>query len=216
MWLVLMLFFVGIYGAELPAAAAPEHGAHDHAPENIDHTSRVDTSCYAFVTLTKYSNVTTPTDRHRCNLELELHESFNAAGTFAPSPTGPTITVSVRSVSAEREKALAPDGTLESMVSALSHRSFARLGHITTLRSATTLGSVHANLTSIEPVPAPNYPTPTTTTTTTTTTAVITAYAPYRYFPVTTDTHFFVVTVTADANDIDAVTDLLSSSWEWK
>ena len=210
MWLVLMLFFVGIYGAELPAAAAPEHGAHDHAPENIDHTSRVDTSCYAFVTLTKYSNVTSAADRHRCNLELELHGSFNAAGTFISSPTGPISTVSVRSISAEREKQLAPDGTLESMVSALSQLSCARLGQITYLRSATNLGSVHANLTRIEPVPASQRAD------STSTTAVITAYAPYRYFPVTTDTHFFVVTVTADAKNMNAVTDLLGTSWEWK
>ena len=166
----------------------------------------VDTSCYTFDGPTTYILNTSQAELDACGAQLELWGEVDASGEIHNTGVGAILgSVNVEPISVTTSAELAPDGTLDSMVDALSQEYIPALGEVINLRENVTLDGVEANLTRVTS-PAEL----------TKTKALLTVFAPDTYDTGYGDAQLFLISFVIPEDNGDEIIAALIGSWRWK
>ena len=166
----------------------------------------VDTACYTFDGPKTYILNTSQAELDACATQLELWGERDADGEIHNTGVGAILgSVNVEPVSVTTSDELAPDGTLDSMVDALSQEYIPALGEVISLRESVTLDGVDANLTRV-----------TSDAERTKTKALLTVFAPDTFDTVNGAVQFFVISFVIPEDNGDEIIDALIDRWRWK
>lgn len=166
----------------------------------------IDTPCYTFDGPAHFTNNISADDTANCGTNLELWGEKQADGTFLPTGVGAVFgTVAVEPVRASYLLENTAAGTLEEVQAFLETGYLLQSGQSIIQTNDVTLGGAPAKLTFL----VPNSPD-------TQLRAVVAVLPPTVYPGATEDIGLFLITVSTEEDNGDAILESLLNTWTWK